>query len=490
MNVFSSGAPSRPGLGRSQKCAILILYFAVTLSVTLAHAMWRDELQAWLVARDSGDLSQLFHNLHYEGHAALWYLLLMPLTRISPDPVMMQLIHVAIATSTIALMLWRAPLSRLEQVLFPFGYFFFFEYAVKSRGYALGSLIVFLLCAFWTRRRRSPVVMALLLALMANVDILFMILSMAAVLALVVDRFIGAPPVGEAPRAGRRSEVMALAIVGAGWVLAVATTVPPSDSDFAVGWLYHWSAPRAEMALAALGVLFTSERFLACLATCAVLLVAAIRSRGSLPAATLLFASVLGLVTFFYVKYPGAIRHHGLIFIAVTAAVWIDRVGRRVSISAATSRDKPLLPALLFNLILAFQVFGGVAALWTDLHRPLSHGREVARFISARGWNADPIVCFPDKAGVTVIGYLGVKQAYFPQGHRWGSFTIWDKRRTEPVNFDRTFADIGRLRSPATWVSELSVDDPALMRKYGFVEVARFTGAEIENFVVYRRASV
>jgi hypothetical protein len=119
------------------KFALLILYIAVTLSASLAHAMGREEIQAWLIARDSADLSALFHNLDYEGHAALWYLLLLPLTRLSRDPLLMQLLHVAIATVTVGLVPWRAPLSSLEQALFPFGYFFLYA----DSGFRFGALV-------------------------------------------------------------------------------------------------------------------------------------------------------------------------------------------------------------------------------------------------------------------------------------------------------------------------------------------------------------
>ena len=42
-----------------------------------AHELWRDETQAWAVARDSGSLFQLLATgIRYEGHPPLWYCLL------------------------------------------------------------------------------------------------------------------------------------------------------------------------------------------------------------------------------------------------------------------------------------------------------------------------------------------------------------------------------------------------------------------------------
>jgi hypothetical protein len=42
------------------------------------HELWRDEVQAWLLARDSSSAIDLLSRQRNEGHPALWQLLLMP----------------------------------------------------------------------------------------------------------------------------------------------------------------------------------------------------------------------------------------------------------------------------------------------------------------------------------------------------------------------------------------------------------------------------
>ena len=53
----------------------LFLYLAVNAVLILNHESWRDEAQAWQIARQSG-LKELFEQLKYEGHPCLWYLVL------------------------------------------------------------------------------------------------------------------------------------------------------------------------------------------------------------------------------------------------------------------------------------------------------------------------------------------------------------------------------------------------------------------------------
>ena len=59
--------------------------------------MWRDEIQAWLLVRDSADIFSLSQNLKYEGHPGLWHYLLFPLTRIFNDPFYMQVLNLIIS---------------------------------------------------------------------------------------------------------------------------------------------------------------------------------------------------------------------------------------------------------------------------------------------------------------------------------------------------------------------------------------------------------
>src|SRR5439155_7505540 len=122
--------------------AALVAAFVVVVAPTIfRHEMWHDELNSWDVARDAHSLPGLFANMHYEAHPALWYLCLYVLTRFTSDPRAMQALHLAIASTTVAVVAWASPFKPLERWLLAFGYFFVFEFAVISRGYALGILL-------------------------------------------------------------------------------------------------------------------------------------------------------------------------------------------------------------------------------------------------------------------------------------------------------------------------------------------------------------
>lgn len=140
-----------PATERRLIAVAFLAYCALAAYMTAMHGMWLDELQPWCVARDSNSFIDLYRNTRFEGHPPLWYLLLFGLSRFRSDPILMQVLHVAIGICTAALVLWRAPLVWWWRVLIVLGYFFLYEYTVITRNY--GLTLLFLLLAADVRQR-------------------------------------------------------------------------------------------------------------------------------------------------------------------------------------------------------------------------------------------------------------------------------------------------------------------------------------------------
>ena len=77
-----------------------------------ATAFWRDELQAWLVARSASTPWDLWSLLRYEGHPPLYYLLLWPLTHAGLSPDAARFVVVITALGALALLIFGLPLPR------------------------------------------------------------------------------------------------------------------------------------------------------------------------------------------------------------------------------------------------------------------------------------------------------------------------------------------------------------------------------------------
>ena len=121
-----------------------VIFFALALFGILNHEMWRDEFQAWLVARDADSLYGLYQNMMYEGNPMLWHILLFTINIFTENFFFMQLLHILISTAFIYIFLRYSTFPQAAKALFVFGYFIIFEYTLISRGYGLGILLAFI----------------------------------------------------------------------------------------------------------------------------------------------------------------------------------------------------------------------------------------------------------------------------------------------------------------------------------------------------------
>lgn len=103
LNSFSKSNTAFTGL-------LVSVFFIFGLIGIANHEMWRDELQAWMIARDSSSLSDLFRNLRYEGHPGLWHSCLYFITRFTRNPIAMQFFHLLLATGVIFIFTRFSPL--------------------------------------------------------------------------------------------------------------------------------------------------------------------------------------------------------------------------------------------------------------------------------------------------------------------------------------------------------------------------------------------
>jgi len=186
MNLFRKPVFSKVNL---PVIIIFLLYCIFSVIGMLHHEMWRDELQAWMVARDADSFFDLLRNLKYEGNPALWHILLFVLARFTVSPYSMMVLHLAISFSFVFIFLFKSNFCMLHKLLFVSGYFILFEYNLVSRSYGLGVLLVFLILSLYRDRRQKMMLIFILMALLANTTVYGLILSGAFALLLLSEEF-------------------------------------------------------------------------------------------------------------------------------------------------------------------------------------------------------------------------------------------------------------------------------------------------------------
>jgi hypothetical protein len=167
---------------RTFEWSFLGLYALLLALVTSRYSMGYDEMQAWLIARDSNSLASLFHNMRYEAHPALSHLILYIPAHISWNPVCMQVINYVFAVAEAWLILSARKLHWSIRALAIFSFYGFYRYGVFPRNYMLAMLLLTAAARCLLAERQHRKLAILFLALSINTH--FFAIPIAAILFL------------------------------------------------------------------------------------------------------------------------------------------------------------------------------------------------------------------------------------------------------------------------------------------------------------------
>ena len=407
---------------------LLTAAFAVlTVPRLLLHELWRDEAWLWLVVRESLGLADLFELLTRGGQGYLFPVLCWLAEQVWDSPRAMQLVHLLLAAGAVYVFARRAPLGRGERVLFLLGYLPFYEYAVISRHYAAGALLLWLACAA-AFSRRPALWMGLWLGLLCQTTVYGYILALAIAAGWLFDRWQRRAPVSWT--AG-----LTLFLVGA--VAGIVQLIPRSGTSFAPAWRFDWNLDhaalvarlpwRAFVPLPDFGLHFWNTNvldpwpWLQSLAGLVVLgLAAALLWRRKVALFTFCIGGI-GLLAFSYIKYIGVLRHHGHWWLLFAAALWLG---------GGLQEDRGSWRSRVFLVLLTVHCAVGLYASVMDLRHPFSNGAAAAELIQSEGLDRYPLFGHRETPSATVALALG-RPLYAPSRDVFATHTDFGPRQRE-----------------------------------------------------------
>jgi hypothetical protein len=394
------GSAGGGGFSHAQAWAVTLGYAAVVSLLSWRHVLWRDEVRALNIATACASPWSLIACLHNEGHPGLWYLLLQLGYRLTDSLWVLKPTSILVASAAMYLMLRWAPFRRSWKLLFLFGYFPLFAYAVMCRSYGLTMLLLFAVATVHGRRFTHPWGVAVLLALLANTSAFGFVFALALLAGLLLERVL---------LHRLRGVATLVSITLAGVVLAAITMLP--DSTTSVTAVHAATLPHLIVKVVkalALPAGFVSWSAGA-QASAPLLVVAAIVSIALTALfwllviqlldrpwrAVALYLAAVGC-TLVDSVYPARTLQLGqfamfLLLLGWTAAdspPWRPTLGILEKIA---TRSRPLLVKAVPSCLLVHAVFGlGYAA--DDLLIPQSRSRSLGEFINSRPDLRDAIV--------------------------------------------------------------------------------------------------
>ena len=496
---------------------LAFLFLAVGAYTTSNHEMWRDEIQAWLLARDSASVFELFAHLKYEGHPGLWHLYLMPLTRITHSPVIMQVFHLLITVVTVYLFVRYAPFNRFQKFLFCFGYFVLYEYGVIARNYAFGLLLITVFCILFSERYRRFIWMGCVLFLLAHTSVHALILTLAIGFALCCEYVyrsrLSEPLAHEIASIDDKKTIwIGFALISIGIITAVLQLNPPPDTGFAVEWKFAYESEelkkvihlisRAYLPIPEFSLNFWNKHQLETYSLfqaiqipfCCLLILCSVLLLLKRPTALLIYlVATFGLLSFFYVKYYGSMRHHGFLFISLLMTGWIYRDSPEITLPFKSLNTLPQrLFSAFFTFIFICHFIGGMTAVALEDRYIFSYGKQVAEYIKAEDKEDMTMIGEIDYAASTIVGYLEKDEIYYVHGSRFGSFVRWDDVRMPDIDIP----DAQVIEVANTLRTQVSQDiliimnrplEPELITQHDLTLLTQFTGSIVddEGFYLY-----
>ncbi|HYW18346.1 MAG TPA: hypothetical protein VE956_03365 [Nodularia sp. (in: cyanobacteria)] len=430
---------------------IIIVFSTLGLIGILNHAMWRDELNPWLIVRDSETFKDLIANIHYEGHPVLWYFCLAVLSRIVENPVIMQIFHLAIAIVAVAIFCLYSPFNYQQKFLFSFGYFPFYEYLLISRNYAFSMLFVFGFCKFFPSRKKIYVYLAILLGLLANSSAYALFVSFSLLLTLLVEFCFDIEHRNQYFSQSQKYDLfLSVGIILFSLILSLYIITPPADSylhgGLDNGWVNQFDLRNLFRSLGRLFgsyllIIPTHKRWVD-LIVCAgiILFIVALTVIKLSKKPLALFFYMIGnsvIIAFTYLRFLGMPRHFGHFYLILIAALWLGSYYQesrllinKFSVKPETINFGEKWHHIAFMLILYVQLFGGIGSFTKDLIIPYSASRETANYLQKSELNNEFIVASRDANMAALSGYLN-RKLYYPELQKLGSFTLFKGGRKD-----------------------------------------------------------
>jgi len=388
------------------------------------HAMWRDELQTWSMARESRTIGELLYNLRYDGTPPLWYICLWVLTSFSTTPLIMQLFHFSCASLASLILMVKAPFQLWMRLVTVSGYYFAFEYMVISRGYVLTLLLGIIYATYRSKERSGDAVTGSILGFMANSTAYGCILSISLFLREI---YVSCSQTNSVKKMIFQRLTKLSAAYVPFLVFAIYFMKPAKDGNFVEKLNFSPDIDRFiaiynKIALCLIplpenSIYYWNSLFLNRLnpiilfAVSTLMLTSGIVILHKKRAEVITYLTCLtGMLIFGYIVYLGFNRHAGTLYICLIICYWFQTdniIGEKHGADLGKYTTNYLMIIFLCINTVSF----AIAAI-NHFKYPFSGSREMAEYLKSENLTQRPIIADIDFEVSPVAGYLNIPFYY------------------------------------------------------------------------------
>jgi len=403
------------------------------------HEMWRDEFQAWLVASSSKDLPELFSNIKYEGHPIGWFFILFLVSKVTALPTVIQIVHLSVAVFSVYLVFRFSPFSFAEKILIASGYFFFYEYCIVSRNYAISIPLIIFICILLQRNQMKGWLIGILLFLLCQTNLY------GGLIAGIISFYLLLKGYENKTNKKLLSQIaVAVLLCGAGLVLLYVQVKPASLMNY--NDYYSWKGgfdleriidtgaeffdvyfpvPSLEVKSSFGKNLFAGFPVFQFVIFIFVFVMIAWNLRKDKSLFLMYVCGTLGLLLVLYFNLHTSLRHQGFLFILFIITFWL---AQRTSGNAKAGSVSP--GKKIFMTIIIVQCASGIIAIAKDVLYPFSNIEAAGRYAVKQDYGQVAVGGMADYIVSPISAYTR-KPIYMPETGKEQMFIVWNDERKE-----------------------------------------------------------
>ena len=436
--------------------------------------MWRDELHAWLIAKNARNIFEVFENSRYEGRFPLYHIILWPLAQISSNPEMIKIVTFICTFLLAFIIIYRIRTNYLITLLTLSGFLFLAGYTRISRDYIIILLIQFYIVSSIINKKTKWIKPSIIV--LSLVNLFGLILSISWWLYFYSTRKI--------------LKENLLVFIKKNYLLLISFIIsglfiqPKSNGIAKIRFQLDASSDLKSF-IDVLGQIIIPNNFsdtnlkfiLAIISssiiTFLIILAWKINKRIFI---YLLFSTPTLLLSYIY---SPALEwwHRGVLTISLTTSFFLLLHFNRVKVRSTTLR-------ILLIALLIFQILTNKFGIQSNIFNsaPYSNSKNLGEFLKTRCTGDCKIIVTATYIGDSVSGYLGGIDVYRSDTKDFGTFANW---RT---GIDRWSLD-GIKDATEIFPNSLIISNTKFEPDEYFLLVKSFTGAVLkdENFYVYKR---
>lgn len=426
---------------------VMLCYSIITFIILLFHESWRDEAQAWLIARDL-NIIDIFRQMKYEGHPVIWYLILVPFAKLGLPYIFVKIVSWLICNIAVWLILKKAPFNTFIKILFIFSMPMIYLYPSISRSYCLIPLAITLVAIYFGQRHEKPIQYILSILFLANTHVIMYGMVGILLLLFYIEELIQNRKTNSKEQ--KKKVYISLIVIIVGLILTLIPILISMTTNTDVSLtsntsIFENTKSKMENAYGKImtGCFGENELILKIMAIALIILLCYEIRYHFKNALVIICTEGLQFLIYTYV-YMGSEQRVSTLILLMMFIFWIqnDKKEKTVNINKnekelvnnqkylkRQKRKEQLTNAAEYILVfvLIINIVNGIDAVNKEIKTNYSSAYETSKWIKDNLEDDSIFICTSMPLSSAIIPYIGKDVFWSPQTLDYFSFTTWDE---------------------------------------------------------------